>query len=345
MGKKRKLRSRDDGTFSYMSDALKGYITEIEGFGVAVYWFISTYTSVDKEHCWVGRMTIAESFDVDVRKVDKYLKKLESTDPPLIERVKRPGKTDKIYFLPVKQRVVSTKNAETTKNVDTVSTKNAESSLYKKCSTNKNHSNKNQRTKKHTAAKKHRSSESVSEILFENSKDKLNKQKLKDSFEYKCSVKLCDNLKSKGKIIRTKINLKEWSEHFRELMQAKTKKRIKIVLRWYLEHLRERWCPKLYCARTFCERFAKVEDAMRRKDDDALLEDEEKEQAEVGDGIETSEYTDNKGQKHIVTKTPAGEDGFPTETDEWTDKDGKKHRRSSIDYDYSEPEQDDDDED
>jgi len=330
MAKKRKLRTRNDGTYSYIHDALKGYINEIDALGVAVYWFISTYTSVDKEYCWPGRKTIAKGLNKDVRVIDKYLKKLESTNPPLIERVERPGKTDKIYFLPVKIRV-STKNVVSTKIVEGVSTKNEDTTLCKKCSTNKNHKNKNHKNKKHSPKK--RGSESVDNSLFDDSLDKLNKSKLKNSFEYKCSIQLYNGLKSKGKIIQTKIKLKEWMRHFRELMQSRTKRRITVVLNWYLKRFRERWCPKCYCARTFKENFARIEDAMRRYGDGALLEDDEEEdeydyeQEQFDNRIEPIYFTNKSGQK-VKRSFDREEHGFILVDETWKDNKGQRKLES-----------------
>lgn len=344
MGKKRKLRSRDGGTFSYIHDALKGYINEIDGFGVGVYWFISTFTSKHQEWAWPSRETMAKGLNCNIKRIDKYLRMLESTDPPLIERVKRPGTTDKIYFLPVIDKSPSTKDSPKKgyppKSGRVPSPKKGERGIPQNRVPNKTHKKKNHKKKNHTAKK--RGSESVSESLFEDDKAKLNKQKLKDSFEYRSSVKLYNALKTKRKIGKIS-NFKKWPHHFRELMQFKTKKRIKIVLHWYLNHFTERWCPKAYCARTFREKFAGIEDAMRRKDDDALLEDEQNE-AESDNALETSEYTDNKGQKHIITKTPGTENDFPSEEEVVFDKNGKEiSRTSSIIYD--EPEQDEDEDD
>ena len=44
------------------------------------------------------------------------------------------------------------------------------------------------------------------------------------------------------------------------------KKRIKSVLNWYVKHFGEEFVPKAYSAKTFCSKFANIEDAMERWD-------------------------------------------------------------------------------
>jgi len=245
---KMRLRSRSDSPYGYINHTLKGYINEIEAPGVAVYWFISTYTQEGKEYCWVSRKTIAKGLNYDIRVIDKYLKKLESTKPPLIKRLKRPGTSDKIYFLPVEaKQEVSTKNIDTAKNVETVSTKNVEGGLHKKCSTNKNHIKKNQRTIT-KFAKKFEDGADFTNVYF---------SKLIDMFNERFK-KL--NKTNKGKCQESISSLKKLNE------LGIKKKRIKEVLLWYLKNMDICTDIFIHSVSDFCKHFHIIEDRMEDND-------------------------------------------------------------------------------
>jgi len=103
-------RSMNDGSYSWIHDALKEYIAEIEAIGVALYWIITTH-AIGKEYVWVSQETYAKELCVTKPTIIKYLKKLENTKPALIRIIKRrKNETDIIHLLKIEPRVVKTFN-------------------------------------------------------------------------------------------------------------------------------------------------------------------------------------------------------------------------------------------
>lgn len=64
----------------------------------------------------------------------------------------------------------------------------------------------------------------------------------------------------------TRQTLSTWQSCYRGLLhQAKDKNKIKEVLEWFIaNHEVDEWCPECYAFTTFCERFGRIEKAMRR---------------------------------------------------------------------------------
>ena len=112
--------------------------------------------------------------------------------------------------------------------------------------------------KNRTVAGKPRDSECLASPFLE-----INK--LKKTFDSKCSIKLEAAIRSKRKICR-KVNTKQWVLHFKKFrVEGHIKKqRIKKVLLWYIVHFGEEFVPKAYSAKSFCDKFLNIEDAMDR---------------------------------------------------------------------------------
>lgn len=93
---------------------------------------------------------------------------------------------------------------------------------------------------------------------------KLKKAK-KLTFSNKCSQKLEKVIRKKRKICR-KIDQKKWTQQFQKFRSTtKIKKsRITKILNWYIEHIGEKYVPKAYSAKGFCEKFMQIEDAYER---------------------------------------------------------------------------------
>jgi len=88
---------------------------------------------------------------------------------------------------------------------------------------------------------------------------------LKKTFDYKCSKKLENVIRKKRKVFR-KIDRNKWALQFKKFRtSSKIKKtRIKKVILWYVNHFGEEFVPKAYSAKTFCDKFLQIEDAMFR---------------------------------------------------------------------------------
>ena len=98
----------------------------------------------------------------------------------------------------------------------------------------------------------------------------------KKTFDEKCVIKLENLIRSKRNIFR-KVNRSQWTRHFKNFrVKSEVKKRrIKEVLLWYIRHFGEDFVPKAYSAKSFCDKFLNIEDAMERS----------MKKAEMGQGI------------------------------------------------------------
>jgi len=93
--------------------------------------------------------------------------------------------------------------------------------------------------------------------LFDTSKVTL-------SYPQKCSNRLYKALKRKQKVMRTPKG-HQWTEHFRKLTGDVPKKRIKPVLSWYIKNIGKQFVVKAYSAKSFCDNFIRIEDAMLKE--------------------------------------------------------------------------------
>ena len=93
-------------------------------------------------------------------------------------------------------------------------------------------------------------------------------------FDYDHALTLAKAIQKKH-LTRRKIVLKSWMPHFRLLRVSDgiEEDRIKKVLEWFLEHIRDKYTPKVYSAQGFREKFFQIEAAMEREEED---EEEEK---------------------------------------------------------------------
>ncbi len=67
----------------------------------------------------------------------------------------------------------------------------------------------------------------------------------------------------KNKIMR-RPSLLQWRKEFAHLLQEAGPARVKKVLDWYLLHIGEDYVPEAFCAKTFKDKFIKIEGAMER---------------------------------------------------------------------------------
>ena len=238
--------SRKYGSFSRIHDSVKGHINEIELKGLGLYMIIAS-RCINQEYIWCSQNTLAKESFSTVPTVEKYLKKLENTKPPLIKRVKRrQDKTDIIHLLQVPKVLKTFK--EGTKNPlvrykksFSMGTKN---SLYKPY---KDKHIKRNRVKEANA--KLEDCTNFTDVYFNELMDMFNKR----------FRKLNKTNKSKSqKSIRSLDKLNR---------EGIKKKEIKKVLIWYLnpENMSLSCIPEISSMEEFCEKFHQVRDV---KDDE-----------------------------------------------------------------------------
>ena len=97
--------------------------------------------------------------------------------------------------------------------------------------------------------------------------DGLISQNIKKTFEHICVITLENLLRSKRKLFR-KVNQKQWILYFQKFRHNHgfEKQRIKKVLIWYTKHFGEEFVPQAYSAKSFCDKFLNIENAMERWD-------------------------------------------------------------------------------
>ena len=96
----------DDGSYSWIHNSLKGYIDEIKAQGFTLYWALTTF-AIDKEYVWPSQRTLAKMTALSEPTVNKYLKILANTKPPLIRIEKRrKDQSDVVHLLNIEPRVL-----------------------------------------------------------------------------------------------------------------------------------------------------------------------------------------------------------------------------------------------
>lgn len=117
-----------------------------------------------------------------------------------------------------------------------------------------------------------------------NKKLKVADKSSNNDFDLKCSNRLHKVLIKKRKIFRT-VNKSQWARTFKKFRIDNNlkKKEIKETLKWYIDHIGNKYTPKAYSAKSFCDKFVKIQDAM--------------ENDRVKDLIDTNEYTVPKVRK------------------------------------------------
>lgn len=85
------------------------------------------------------------------------------------------------------------------------------------------------------------------------------------SFSDKCSQKLEKIIREKRKVCH-KVDQAKWSQQFRRFRSNSSikKSHLKKILGWYIDHFGEDYVPKAYSAKTFCDKFLRIEDAYER---------------------------------------------------------------------------------
>lgn len=76
---------------------------------------------------------------------------------------------------------------------------------------------------------------------------------------------LASALQAKGRLIgRRRPHLPSWAKTFREFLASGevSQEDFEAVLRWYIEHIGERWVPVAEAASTFVEKYVKIRDQM-----------------------------------------------------------------------------------
>lgn len=150
--------------------------------------------------------------------------------------------------------------------------------------------------------------------------DNSNKQ-VKTSFGQKMAKLLYEGLKQSGKVFGN-VNYRSWNKHFDNLVgllserepnltPKQIKEHIRHVLQDHISNLRMKFQPKCWCARTFCERFIELEDALDRRIKD-------KEKTESNGDIQVSDRDGYDPRKYIP------EDSWP----DWLKEKDKLERRN-----------------
>ena len=90
-------------------------------------------------------------------------------------------------------------------------------------------------------------------------------KKEKPSFDDRCAQKL-EKMLRKKRLLNKMSRPGSWSAHFSEFRRKNniTKKRMKKLLSWYIDHFGEKYVPKAFFANMFCEKFMQIEDAYER---------------------------------------------------------------------------------
>ncbi len=143
------------------------------------------------------------------------------------------------------------------------------------------------------------------EVTFFNDKISI---KQEDYKYYELSIQLCEALQSKRKLFRKKVNLNKWICRFKELNEQISIEKIQDVLSWYIKHIGQEYIPEAFSAKSFLDKFIRIESAMEKK--------------------QNPEIKDKKSYK------PGSEqDDFEADTEITIDKKtGKKTKTHTIDY-------------
>lgn len=122
------------------------------------------------------------------------------------------------------------------------------------------------------------SKEYLKDISLENNYDEnettkplLKKQQTKQQGPHICKSFARQLKYAIGKNNKTKrsVNIASWSNHISKFIEQQEDEsfeaRFGKVLAWYCDNMLEEYVPRIYSAKTFCDRFEAVEDAMRRQ--------------------------------------------------------------------------------
>ena len=106
-------------------------------------------------------------------------------------------------------------------------------------------------------------------------KDLFGSKPQMNEFDRKYSLILAKAIQ-KNNLTKRKISLRKWMPHFKKLRidDGIEKERIKEVLLWYIEHIKDRYTPKAYSADGFRGKFFQIEDAMVQDEDEQEKEDD-----------------------------------------------------------------------
>ena len=90
-------------------------------------------------------------------------------------------------------------------------------------------------------------------------------KEIKEYFENKCVIILEKALRQKRRLYR-RVNKKQWTLQFIDLhfKLGIKKEEVKRTLNWYVSHIGEEFVPIAYSAKTFCDKYPQIRDAMKR---------------------------------------------------------------------------------
>jgi hypothetical protein len=136
--------------------------------------------------------------------------------------------------------------------------------------------------------------------------------KAKDSPQHRLSVQLFKAVRKKVEGVPNQLpkrdpqtgkrNWTQWDRTFHEFLSKWqiTEQNVTDVITWYASHIGKEFVPQVYSARTFCEKYQKMLDAIERKKRDADRErkEQQKRNGETPTGDYTTErtYIDKKGR-------------------------------------------------
>lgn len=111
----------------------------------------------------------------------------------------------------------------------------------------------------------------------------------------------------KARRIYTDVKIHSWAREFRNLLHVVgNEEEIQMTLDWYLEHFRNRFCPKAYAAGTFRQKYAQLRDRMEAdpaaqpKLDPAALDKHER---KLHDSLAECDWPDVTPLPHLIRES------------------------------------------
>jgi hypothetical protein len=92
-------------------------------------------------------------------------------------------------------------------------------------------------------------------------------------FDTNCARVLAEAITGNNKQM-ARFSIKSWSKQFTILRQTATEEDILQVLQWFKSNIKDQWTPKAYSAKSFRQKFDRIEEAMNRnKSQDTPISD------------------------------------------------------------------------
>ena len=122
-------------------------------------------------------------------------------------------------------------------------------------------------------------------------------------FDKRISIRLKKLICSKNDM-KIEVNIKKWILQFTKFRDKTgiSKQRTAKVMTWYTKHFGEQYVPQAYSAQEFCDKFIRIENAMKRsvkkkQTDETGREDFEMETKRKGNIIEDVIHYENKNDE------------------------------------------------